>query len=138
CTGKIAEIDSAVRLIDQQIERAEVELGKLNTELAVDPVPTVRAGLDEAVAARIICEKSLAEARGAVEAAAGALRSLEEERLQVEARLAPLRERISELRLKEQAAQINRDQFEGQLREAGADDERLALEAQGAPRPAGL
>jgi chromosome segregation protein len=138
CTGKIAEIDGAVRLIDQQIERAEAELGKLNTELAVDPVPTVRAGLEEAVAARIICEKSLAEARDAVEAAAGALRALEEERLQVEARLAPLRERISELRLKEQAAQINRDQFEGQLREAGADDERLALEAQGAPRPAGL
>ena len=138
CTGKIAEIDGAVQLIDQQIERAEVELGKLNTELAVDPVPTVRASLDEAVAARIICEKSLAEARDAVEAAAGTLRSLEEERLQVEARLAPLRERISELRLKEQAAQINRDQFEGQLREAGADDERLALEAQGAPRPAGL
>src|SRR5437879_10514084 len=35
----------------------------------------------------------------------------EEERLQIEAKLAPLRERLGELRLKEQAAQINFDQF---------------------------
>jgi chromosome segregation protein len=73
-----------------------------------------------------------------VEAAAGTLRSLEEERLVAEGRLAPLRDRIGELRLKEQAAQINRDQFDGQLREAGADDARLAAEAESAPRPSAL
>jgi chromosome segregation protein len=83
-------------------------------------------------------EKALAEARDAVEAAANGLRTLEEERLQADARLAPLRERIGELRLKEQAAQINRDQFDGQLREANADDARLEAEAGGAPRPATL
>jgi chromosome segregation protein len=83
-------------------------------------------------------EKALAAARNAVEAAASALRGLEEERLQAEGRLAPLRERIGELRLKEQAAQINRDQFDGQLREAGADDTRLEVEAERAPRPSVL
>jgi chromosome segregation protein len=138
CSAKIAEIDGSVRLIDQQIERAERELGKLTEELSVDPVPGVRAQLEGAVEMRIGREKSLAQARDAVEAAAGALRTLEEERLGSEARLAPIRERIGELRLKEQAAQINRDQFDGQLREAGADDGRLAQEAQSAPRPASL
>jgi chromosome segregation protein len=113
CTSKIAEIDSSVRVIDQQIERADAELTRLNEELAVDPVPAVRAALADAVEARIAREKVMAEARNAVEDAAAALRALEEERLQAESRLAPIRERINELRLKEQAAQINRDQFDG-------------------------
>jgi chromosome segregation protein len=73
-----------------------------------------------------------------VEAAAGALRELEESKLQVEARVAPLRERIGELRLKEQAAQLNFEQFDTQLREAGADEAQLEPAAQEAPRPSSL
>jgi chromosome segregation protein len=138
CSAKIAEIDGSVRLIDQQIERAEGELARLTQELSVDPVPDVRSALESTVETRMQREKALAAARNAVEAAASALRGLEEERLQAEGRLAPLRERIGELRLKEQAAQINRDQFDGQLREAGADDTRLEVEAERAPRPSVL
>jgi chromosome segregation protein len=138
CASKIAEIDNAVKLIDQQIAHAEEEVARLTTELAVDPVPAVRSALDGAVEARIVREKALAESRNAVEAAAAALRALEEERLQSESDIAPLRERIGELRLKEQAAQINHDQHADQLREAGADETRLAVEAADAPRPASL
>jgi chromosome segregation protein len=49
-----------------------------------------------------------------------------------------LRDKIGELRLKEQAASINQQQFESQLAEAGADEERLAVEAEAAPKPAVL
>jgi chromosome segregation protein len=138
CTSKIAEIDNSVKLIDQQIGHAEEELTRLTAELAVDPLPAVRAALEGAVEARIAREKTLAESRNAVEAAAAALRALEEERLQAEGTLAPLRERIGELRLKEQAARINHDQHADQLREAGADEERLAAQAADAPRPSSL
>jgi chromosome segregation protein len=138
CTSKISEIDNSVRVIDQQIDSAELEVAKLTEELAQDPVPAVRAALEAAVEARIACERTLAEARNAVEAAAGVLRGYEEERLQVEGRIAPLRDRIGELRLKEQAAQINHDQFEQQLREADADEARLETEAERAPRPSAL
>jgi chromosome segregation protein len=138
CASKIGEIDNSVKLIDQQIAHAEEELTRLTAELAVDPVPGVRAGLEAAVEARIAREKTLAESRNAVEAAAAALRALEEERLQAEGELAPLRERIGELRLKEQAARINYDQHADQLREAGADEERLAAQATDAPRPSAL
>ncbi len=138
CSAKIAEIDGSVQLIDQQIARADSELAKLTEELSVDPVPEVRTALEGAVEARLAREKALAEARNGVETAAGALRALEEERLGAEAQLAPLRERIGELRLKEQAAQINRDQYDGQLREGGADEARLAAEAAAAPRPSSL
>jgi len=137
-SAKIAEIDGSVRMIDQQISRAEEEVGRLTAELAVDPVPAVREALARAADARMSCEKTLAGARDAVEAAAGTLRSLEEERLRMESSIAPLRERINELRLKEQAAQINHDQYDAQLREAAADEQRLAGEAGGAPRPSAL
>ncbi|MEW6690234.1 MAG: chromosome segregation protein SMC, partial [Pseudomonadota bacterium] len=138
CTAKIAEIDNSVRMIDQQIGRAEGEVGRLTSELAVDPIPEVRRALDVAVEARMGSEKTLGAARDAVEAAAAALRSLEEERLRIEGGLAPLRERVNELRLKEQAARLNGEQFEAQLREANADEAALAAAAEDAPRPASL
>jgi chromosome segregation protein len=138
CASKIAEIDNAVRVIDQQITRADAEVVRLNEELAADPIPAVREALEKSVELRLSCERKLAEARNAVEAAAGTLRELEETKLQAEARAAPLREKVGELRLKEQAAQINHDQFATQLAEAGADEAALAAEAQGAPRASSL
>ena len=137
-SAKIAEIDASVRMIDQQIGHAEIEVARLTEELSVDPVPAVRAALGGAAEIRMGCEKTLAGARETVEAAAGALRSLEEEKLKIESAIAPLRERVNELRLKEQAAQINHDQYEMQLHEASADEARLVAESEGAPRPAAL
>jgi chromosome segregation protein len=138
CASKITEIDNAVRVIDQQITRADAEVARLTEELAADPIPAVREALEKAVELRLSCEKQLAEARNAVEAAAGVLRELEEARLQAEARAAPLRDKVGELRLKEQAARINFDQFAAQLTEAGADEQLLATEAEGAPRASSL
>jgi chromosome segregation protein len=138
CESKIAEIESAVGLIDTQIASADAEVERLGRELSVDPLPELREARDAAVEGRIACEKALAAARERVEAAAGALRELEEQRLRVEGGLAPRREQIAELRLKEQAAQMNYDLFESQLKEGGADEGRLAGEAERAPRPAAL
>jgi chromosome segregation protein len=138
CSAKIAEVDSSVKLIDREIERGEAEIARLAAELADDPTPALRRELDSAVESRISCEKTLAEARNAVEAATGALRELEEGRLRVEARVAPLRERVGELRLKQQAAQLNFEQFDTQLKEANADEGVLATAAEDAPRPSSL
>ena len=138
CVSKVTEIDNSVKIVDQQIERADLDVVKLTEELAIDPIPLVRAELDAAIESRIGCEKTLGEARNTVEIASAALRALEEERLQIEGRMNPLRERVGELRLKEQAARINHDQFAGQLAEAGADENRLLAGAETAPRPSAL
>jgi chromosome segregation protein len=138
CESKMSETDNAVKVIDQQIERAMTEIEQLTRELAEDPVPPVREALDAAVEVRIGCEKTLAEARDAVEKAAGELRALEEDRLGIENRLNPLRERGSELRLKEQAARLNAEQFSQQLNEANADEAVLAKASEDAPRPSAL
>jgi chromosome segregation protein len=138
CVSKITEIDNSVNIVDQQIERADLDVVKLTEELSVDPIPAVREALDAAIEARIGCEKTLAEARNTVEAASAALRSYEDERAQIEGRMNPLRERVGELRLKEQAASINHDQFAAQLAEANADEVALAAGAETAPRPSAL
>ena len=72
------------------------------------------------------CEQALSAARDALEAATGGLRGLEEQRMKIEVGLEPLREQIGELRLKEQAAALNVEQMEAQLREAQADEAALA------------
>ena len=138
CVSKIAEIDNSVKIVDQQIERADLDIVKLTEELAIDPIPSVREALDVAIETRMSCEKTLAEARNTVEAASAALRALEEGHSQIEGRMHPLRERVGELRLKEQAASINHDQFAAQLAEAGADEVVLASGAATAPRPSAL
>jgi chromosome segregation protein len=138
CASKITELDNAVRVIDQQIGHAEVELGKITEELAADAIPALRTALESAVEARISAEKTLAEARNAVESAAAALRAVDQARVEAEAKAAPLREKLGELRLKEQAASLSFEQFATQLAEAKADEPRLAAEAERAPRPASL
>ena len=138
CASKIAEIDGAVQVIDQQIGHAEEELRRLAAELTEDSLPALRAALEAVVETRWGCERTLAGAREALEIAATALRAREEERMRVEARLAPLREQTNELRLREQAARLSCEQYELQLREAQADEQALARAAQAAPRPTTL
>jgi chromosome segregation protein len=62
-------------------------------------------------------ESALAERRNVLETAAGELRSLDEQRLRLEQGLVPLRDRINDLRLKAQAAQLNEEQFRERLAE---------------------
>jgi chromosome segregation protein len=62
-------------------------------------------------------------------------------RMKIEQGLEPLRVRIGELKLKEQAAALNTEQFAQQLQEAGADEAALLAELEksgNAARPASL
>ena len=86
----------------------------------------IRERLQQALEARTGREKALAAARDAMESATGKLKSLEESKAAVERNLQPLRDKITELRMKEQEARINEDQFTQQLTEAGANLEELA------------
>ena len=93
--------------------------------------------LQNALVARQEKEKALAAARDILETATHALRGLEEQRLKIEQGLEPLRVRIGDLKLKEQAATLNAEQLAGQLLAAGADEEALLPEL-GNARPPSL
>ncbi|MGC7556694.1 chromosome segregation protein SMC, partial [Pandoraea pneumonica] len=68
-------------------------------------------------------EEILAAARIELDALTQKLRQSDEERLAAERGLQPLRDRITELQLKEQAARLNREQFVEQLTTAEVDEE---------------
>ena len=72
----------------------------------------------------------MVERRDALEAAAGELRSFDEKRQRLEQSLAPLRDKINDLKLKQQAAQLNEEQYQQRLIEANANEESLVAELQ--------
>ncbi len=121
--------DSSARLAVSLGERAQAiaaNRASLAAELGRMEEGEVRGRLQGALQVKSERERALADARAGLEHLSTELHALEEGRLAVEQGLHPLRERITELRLKEQEAATNAAQYAEQLREAGATREELA------------
>ncbi|MEO8627197.1 MAG: chromosome segregation protein SMC [Betaproteobacteria bacterium] len=149
---RLQEADFDVRVIQQKIDDIETNLAlavekqqkvagahaELSGELAsLDEAP-VQAQLNSALETRVEREKALADARENMEQAELALKDSEQQRMSCEQRLNPLRERVGEVRLKEQEARLAEENFAAQLAEAGADEEALAAQVQKGMRPNAL
>ncbi|MGN1055379.1 MAG: chromosome segregation protein SMC [Comamonas sp.] len=100
-------------LLDER-ERAIAEQARLNDAAA-------QGGLQDALALKMDREQEVATARSEYEALTNQLRASDERRTQIERALEPMRARITEFQLKEQAASLGSAQYEQQLSEAGAD-----------------
>ena len=98
----------------EERERAVAEQGRLNDAAA-------QGGLQDALALKMEREQAVATARSAYEDLTNKLRASDERRVQIERALDPMRARITEFQLKEQAASLGSAQYEQQLAEAGAD-----------------
>ncbi|MFA7557707.1 MAG: chromosome segregation protein SMC, partial [Hydrogenophaga sp.] len=106
-------------LAQEQVVAAE-ELARLTDA-------TAQAGLQAALAAKLEREQALAALRSQYDDLTQKLRAMDERRLQLERELEPLRQRITDFQLKEQAARLGMEQYGQQLAEAQAD---LAVVAQ--------
>jgi predicted nucleic acid-binding Zn-ribbon protein len=102
-----------------QQAQAEEELQRLSDVAA-------QAGLQAALALKSEREASLGAKRSEYDDLTTKLRASDERRLQIERELDPLRQRITELQLKEQAARLGSDQYHQMLVDAQADLEALA------------
>ena len=138
CFSKINEIKSSIHVILEQTSAAAQQLEQLKTDLAVQQDDDLRQRLQAQLEQRVQREEALAAARSLQEELAQGLRAAEEERLVCEQKLEPLRNRINELRLKEQAARLNKEQYANQLFEAGADEATLATMLEKGMRPNAL
>ncbi len=138
CSSKINEINTSIHVILEQSSAAARQLEQLGIELASQRDEDLKQRLQSQLELRVQREQGLSAARTRQEELAQGLRSAEEERLACEQRLEPLRNRINELRLKEQAARLNKEQFASQLFEAGADEEALAAMLEKGMRPNAL
>nr|WP_284506491.1 chromosome segregation protein SMC [Caballeronia sp. GAWG1-5s-s] len=126
--GLAAKIEEYKRSIDtahEQSERVEGALEDARAELETINAQTAQTGLQDALEVRAAREEALHAARIELDDLTARLRQADEQRLQTERSLQPLRDKINELQLKEQAARINGEQFAEQLQAAGVDEAEL-------------
>ena len=107
-----------VALGDEQ-QRAVDELARLNDAAA-------QGGLQTALAAKLEREAEMGAQRSQYDDLTARLRASDEARMHNERALDPLRQRITEFQLKEQAARLGSEQFSQLLTEANADLEAIA------------
>jgi chromosome segregation protein len=125
CSSKLDDIARNRALASEQLERIADELTeRRETLLEIDEV-SVASALQEAVALRAAREAALAESRN-TRGRQRALRGLEEDRQRTEHAAAPQRERVADLRLRVQAAELAEGQHAARLEEAQADEALLA------------
>jgi chromosome segregation protein len=125
CEAKIEEVDRSVVNLATQLEQATLQERRVRADLSELKDSELRVRLDVLLTERVAKEDALAAARSHHDDLTNQLRGTEEERLSCEQKLGPLRERIADLRLKEQAAQLAATQFDTQLVEANADEQAL-------------
>ncbi|MDF1483170.1 chromosome segregation protein SMC [Extensimonas sp. H3M7-6] len=134
-----AELARAYDTAQQQLRALHAELQRANDELARLSDAAAQGGLQQALEQKSAREQALAAARSAYDELTQRLRAHDERRMQLERALDPLRARITELQLKEQAARLGLEQYAGLLADAQADMDALAHSvAEGPVRLAGL
>lgn len=136
--AKIDEVQRSINTASELAERLVQSLAAEQEALArLDESPW-QSQLQIALSVRGTKEQTLAEARDVLEATEAQLKAVEQERLAAEQKLDPLRERINEVKLKEQEARINEEQYAQQLAEAQADETALAAQLEKGQRSGSL
>jgi len=107
-------------LIAQEEQSAKEELSRLTDAVA-------QAGLQAALGVKLEREADLSAKRSQYDDLTTKLRASDERRLSLERELDPLRQRITDFQLKEQAARLGFEQYEQLLIDAQADMAALAL-----------
>jgi chromosome segregation protein len=124
--ARLAELARNKEAGARQLVLMTEEQSQANFELQRLTAVSAQAGLQVALNVRGEREATLAANRSLYDDLTAKLRAVDERRLQAERALDPLRQRLTDLQLKEQAARLSFDQYTGQLAEAGADLEKLA------------
>ncbi len=139
--ASIARHGGAIEEANRRGQDAADQLEGLEGQLAALSSQPAEQALEVALAARIAAEHALTGARATSDALSLELRSAEERRLAVEREQEPLRQRSVDLALREQAARLNREQYQQQLLEAevdGAAEADLRAAFPQSPRPSWL
>ncbi|MBS0442608.1 MAG: chromosome segregation protein SMC [Proteobacteria bacterium] len=120
------ELQRGIETAVQQVAGNEASLQQLTEELDKLTDAAAQAGLQTALALKLEREAALGAKRSEYDDLTLRMRRAEEQRMQHEQSLEPLRERITKLQLEEQAAQLGGAQYLEQLAAAQVDLEALA------------
>ncbi len=120
------ELQRGIETAQQQLATNDAAGVQLQDELTVLTDAAAQAGLQTALALKLDREAALGAKRSEYDDLTMRLRRADEQRLQHEQSLQPLRDRITKLQLEEQAAQLGGAQYLDQLVAAAVDFEALA------------
>ena len=118
---EIENLRERIARADEQLAQADGTRERLLADLEGMSDEALREQLEVMLERRMEAEQALSEARGLADERSGELRRLDEERLRAERGQEPLRQRLIELRMKEQAARLTAEQMDEALAEASAD-----------------
>jgi chromosome segregation protein len=138
CHEKVASQGQLAVSLGERLAALAANRANVTAELGKLEEGNVRERLQAALQVKGEREKALAEARLGLEHLSDELRALDEGRLAVEQNLAPMREKITELRIKEQEASTHAEQFAQQLQEAGVTREEMAEQIEKRVRSSGM
>lgn len=137
--AKAAELERQIEAARKQLVAIADEQTQAQSELGRLTAVSAQTGLQNALDIRAQKEATLAANRSLYDDLTAKLRACDDQRIQTERALDPMRQRIGELQLKEQAARLNFEQYHQQLLEAQANLEELAaLVAAGQVKMTGL
>ncbi len=126
-TARRAELSRAIETAAQQANTIESEEKNAQDELTRLTDAAAQVGLQSALALKLEREVSLGAKRSEYDDLTTKLRASDERRMQLERELDPLRQRITEFQLKEQAARLGFEQYAQLLLDGKADLEAVAL-----------
>ncbi len=133
------ELERAISTATQQAASIAQEQEGATQELARLSDVAAQAGLHNALALKLEREQALGAKRSEYDDLTAKLRASDERRLGLERALDPMRQRITDLQLKEQAARLGSEQYQQLLDDAHADIDAVRESVtQGNVRLAGL
>ena len=121
-----AELSRAIETAAQQTDSIRAEALRANDELTRLTDAAAQAGLQTALALKLEREVILGAKRSEYDDLTAKLRASDERRMTLERELDPLRQKIMEFQLKEQAARLGFEQYAQLLLDAQADLEAVA------------
>ena len=121
-----AELSRAIETAAQQSDNIRAEELRANDELTRLTDAAAQAGLQTALALKLEREVALGAKRSEYDDLTAKLRASDERRMTLERELDPLRQKIMEFQLKEQAARLGFEQYAQLLLDAQADLEAVA------------
>jgi chromosome segregation protein len=130
CIDKLSDIDQNVQNNKSGLMQLEQALLLNQSEQTSLSDGNAKQLLQDVLVQRQVHEQALSEARNTLEHATVTLNAMEQERMSCEQKLHPLREKVSEIALKEQEARLQYEHWAEQL--VGIDEEPLQLLVEGA------
>ena len=126
-TARREELARSIQIAAQQADTIAQDELRAVDELSRLTDAAAQAGLQAALGVKLEREADLGAKRSQYDDLTTKLRASDERRLSLERELDPLRQRITEFQLKEQAARLGFEQYEQLLADSKADMDALAL-----------